>query len=79
MDESNTVVSAYTLHRHLQQYCSHPVIYVIPDCLDCLASFTCLMSFIKTLNPFPNFRLFQTERVCRRQCLMKMAGSSPNR
>ena len=24
MDESNTVVSAYTLYRHLQQYCSHP-------------------------------------------------------
>ena len=24
MGESNTVVSAYTLYRHLQQYCSHP-------------------------------------------------------
>ena len=24
--ESNTVVSAYTLYRHLQQYCSHPSI-----------------------------------------------------
>ena len=24
MDESNTVVSAYTMYRHLQQYCSHP-------------------------------------------------------
>ena len=23
MGESNTVVSAYTLYRHLQQYCSH--------------------------------------------------------
>ena len=27
MDESNTVVSAYTMYRHLQQYCSHPSIY----------------------------------------------------
>ena len=26
MDESNTVVSAYTMYRHLQQYCSHPSI-----------------------------------------------------
>ena len=26
MGESNTVVSAYTLYRHLQQYCSHPLI-----------------------------------------------------
>ena len=26
MGESNTVVSAYTLYRHLQQYCSHPSI-----------------------------------------------------
>ena len=25
MGESNTVVSAYTLHKHLQQYCSHPI------------------------------------------------------
>ena len=24
MGESNIVVSAYTLYRHLQQYCSHP-------------------------------------------------------
>ena len=28
MGECNTVVSAYTLYRHLQQYCSHPSIYV---------------------------------------------------
>ena len=27
MGESNTVVSAYTMYRHLQQYCSHPSIY----------------------------------------------------
>ena len=26
MGESNTVVNAYTLYRHLQQYCSHPSI-----------------------------------------------------
>ena len=26
MGVSNTVVSAYTLYRHLQQYCSHPSI-----------------------------------------------------
>ena len=25
MGESNTVVSAYTTYRHLQQYCSHPL------------------------------------------------------
>ena len=24
MGESNTVVNAYTMYRHLQQYCSHP-------------------------------------------------------
>ena len=29
MDESNTVVSAYTLYRHLQQYCSLSSIYQI--------------------------------------------------
>ena len=28
MGESNTVVSAYTMYRHLQQYCSHPSKYV---------------------------------------------------
>ena len=27
MGESNTVVSAYTLYRHLQQYCFHPSTY----------------------------------------------------
>jgi hypothetical protein len=27
MRDSNTVVSAYTLYRHLQQYCSHSSIY----------------------------------------------------
>ena len=27
MGESNTVVSAYTLYRHLQQYWSHPWTY----------------------------------------------------
>ena len=26
MGESNTVVSACTMYRHLQQYCSHPSI-----------------------------------------------------
>ena len=26
MGESNTVVSAYTLYGHLQQYCSHPLV-----------------------------------------------------
>ena len=28
MGESNTVVSAYTMYRHLQQYCSLPSIYI---------------------------------------------------
>ena len=27
MGESNTVVSTYTMSRHLQQYCSHPSNY----------------------------------------------------
>ena len=27
MGESNTVVSAYTMYRHLHQYCSRPSIY----------------------------------------------------
>ena len=27
MVERNTFVSAYTMYRHLQQYCSHPSIY----------------------------------------------------
>ena len=27
LGESNTVVSAYTMYRHLQQYCSHPSIW----------------------------------------------------
>ena len=27
MGESNTVVSAYTMYRHLQQYCCHPSNY----------------------------------------------------
>ena len=27
MGESNTIVSAYTMYRHLQYYCSHPSIY----------------------------------------------------
>ena len=29
MGESNTVVSAYTLYGHLQQYCSHPLIRAV--------------------------------------------------
>ena len=29
MGESNTVASAYTWYRHLQQYCSHPSIYIL--------------------------------------------------
>ena len=27
MGDSNTVVSDYTMYRHLQQYCSNPTIY----------------------------------------------------
>ena len=34
--ESNTVVSAYTMYRHLQQYCSHPSLSSIDiDSFDC--------------------------------------------
>ena len=36
MGESNTVVSAYTLYRHLQQYCSH-----LSKCLS-LCLYVCL-------------------------------------
>ena len=32
MVESNTVVSAYMLYRHLQQYCSQPLICVRITC-----------------------------------------------
>ena len=28
MGESNTVISAYTMYMHLQQYCSHPLIWI---------------------------------------------------
>ena len=28
MGQSNTVVSAYTMYRHLQQYCSHQSIHL---------------------------------------------------
>ena len=31
MSESNTVVSAYTMYRHLQQYCSNPSIQRYPQ------------------------------------------------
>ena len=31
MGESNTVVSAYTMYRHLQLYCSHPLILCSQD------------------------------------------------
>ena len=40
--ESNTVVSAYTLYRHLQQYCSHLLI-----CLQQYCSSICLSLFSK--------------------------------
>ena len=33
MGESNTVVSADTLYRHLQQYCSHLSIYQAEFCI----------------------------------------------
>ena len=29
MGESNTVVSAYTMYRHLQQYCSCKCLYIV--------------------------------------------------
>ena len=30
MGENNTVVSACTMYGHLQQYCSHPSIFISP-------------------------------------------------
>ena len=48
MGESNTLVSAYTLYRHLQQYCSHPSIY---HCLkDCNVSGTHLQMKFNLIN-----------------------------
>ena len=41
MGESSTVVSAYTMYRHLQQYCSHPSI--------------CFLSFIQVYVPHRNY------------------------
>ena len=29
MGESNTVVSAYSMYRHLQHYCSHPLMWIL--------------------------------------------------
>ena len=45
MGENNTVVSAYTTYRHLQQYCSHPSI-----CIDCVFYMPLLFFF----SPSPN-------------------------
>ena len=43
MGESNTVVSAYTMYRHLQQYCSHPSISAWIEI--CIRSQTALKNF----------------------------------
>ena len=50
MDESNTAVSAYTLYRHLQQYCSHPSIcrkYTKDGCNDSAGLGQALQSIVK--------------------------------
>ena len=31
MGEGNTVVSVCAMYRHLQQYCSHPSIYLVRE------------------------------------------------
>ena len=49
MGESNTVVSAYTTYRHLQQYCSHP-----PICRQQVNPFTNM----------PFFTMSQIQRSC---------------
>ena len=77
MDESNTVVSAYTLYRHLQWYCSHPSIYVSPI-QGCGSEVSCPWTLIRehqwsrALNPgTPGYKsyiltLIDTERHIKR-------------
>ena len=72
MGDSNTVVSAFTLYRHLQQYCSHPSI-----CTGCYVVTETLLS----LSQATNFRFFQTQKTLQTtiSSLMKMVESYPNR
>ena len=66
MGESNTVVSAYTMHRHLQQYCSHQSIYIynqtnflagmddVTDCRQCEGGYYCHMQGATGYDPAKN-------------------------
>ena len=47
MGESNTVVSAYTMYKHLQQYCSHPSNNFTAVVLDSFESYTHLLPMVQ--------------------------------
>ena len=53
MCESNTVVSAFTMYRHLKQYCSHPSIYYMID----PSYYDIFVSFIHRGNALSTFLL----------------------
>ena len=56
MGESNTVVSAYTLYRHLQQYCSRPSIYACLIILN-VRVFSALMTVVVVVVVSKNTKL----------------------
>ena len=65
MSESNTVVSAYTLYRDLQQYCSHPSKW--ENLNFSLMRYLVYIYKLLTLSQTTSFTHFQTERGCRPQ------------
>ena len=56
MGESNTVVSAYTLYRHLQQSCSRPSIYACLIILN-VRVFSALMTVVVVVVVSKNTKL----------------------
>ena len=90
MGESNTVVSAYTMYRHLQQYCSHPSIYsqIQFDILDRSKHFTKCQSSCRTqITCLPQYHdfLFQNSLAknistdCHTECMFKVRYSRTKR
>ena len=68
MDESNTVLSAYTMYRHLQQYCSHPSICEkVPIGLEkkCLRVYVVVGELWESMNRMKSWRLV-SETVLKR-------------
>ena len=55
MDESNTVVSAYTLYRHLQQYCSHPSNYEALTLFSCKSIHKSVPFVMSRPIPYPQY------------------------